>query len=91
LTVPADVAESIAVQVRDIAIRSFEALECEGLARVDFFVQPNGSIVVNEVNTMPGFTPNSMFPRMWAHSGVSYAALIDRLLQLALHRDRGLR
>ena len=91
LTVPADISESIAVQVRDIAIRSFEALECEGLARVDFFVQPNGSIVVNEVNTMPGFTPNSMFPRMWAHSGVSYAALIDRLLQLALHRDRGLR
>lgn len=91
LTVPADIAESTAVQVRDIAIRSFEALECEGLARVDFFVLTNGSIVVNEVNTMPGFTPHSMFPRMWAHSGVTYAALIDRLLQLALHRERGLR
>ena len=63
----------------------------EGLARVDFFVLPDGAIVLNEINTMPGFTPLSMFPRMWAATGVDYPALVDRLIQLALNRDTGLR
>jgi D-alanine-D-alanine ligase len=91
LVVPADLPPDSAEQIRDIAIRSFEALECEGLARVDFFLADNGSIVVNEVNTMPGFTPTSMYPRMWAEFGVQYSALIDTLLELALNRERGLR
>ena len=63
---------------------------CEGLARVDFFVSGE-RVILNEINTMPGFTPTSMFPRMWAASGVDYPSLVDRLLQLALARDTGLR
>ena len=58
---------------------------------MDFFVFPDGSVVVNEINTMPGFTPLSMFPRMWAATGLDYPALVDRLIQLALNRDTGLR
>ena len=72
-------------------MRAFEAVGCEGLARVDFFVMPDGSLVVNELNTMPGFTPLSMFPRMWAATGVDYPTLVDRLIRLALARDTGLR
>ena len=72
-------------------MEAFAALSCEGLARVDFFVLPDDTVVINEINTMPGFTPLSMFPRMWAASGLDYPALIDRLLQLALNRDTGLR
>ncbi len=64
---------------------------CEGLARVDFFLMPDGSLVVNEINTMPGFTPLSMFPRMWAATGLDYGQLVDRLIQLALARGTGLR
>ena len=70
---------------------AFEALGCEGLARVDFFLMPDGSIVLNEINTMPGFTTTSMFPQMWAASGVSYAELVDRLITEALSRPTGLR
>ena len=66
-------------------------LSCEGLARVDFFVLPDERVVINEINTMPGFTPSSMFPRMWAESGLDYPALVDRLVQLALHRGTGMR
>ena len=62
-----------------------------GLARVDFFVLPDDSLIINELNTMPGFTPTSMFPQMWAESGVSYPELVDRLITLALERDTGLR
>jgi D-alanine-D-alanine ligase len=58
---------------------------------VDFFVFPDGSLVVNEINTMPGFTPLSMFPRMWAATGLDYPALVDRLITLALNRSTGLR
>ena len=64
-------------------MRAFEAIGCEGLARVDVFVTPDGEVVVNEINTMPGFTQHSMFPRMWAASGVRYPELIDRLISLA--------
>jgi D-alanine-D-alanine ligase len=77
--------------MRELAARAFEAVGCEGLARVDFFLFPDGSLVVNEINTMPGFTPLSMFPRMWAATGLDYAALVDRLIELALRRDTGLR
>ena len=73
------------------AVRAFDALTCEGLARVDFFVTPEGRAIVNEINTMPGFTPTSMFPRMWAATGLPYPALVDRLIRLALARDTGLR
>jgi len=91
LAVPADLPDDTAAALRDMAARAFEAIGCEGLARVDFFVMPDGSLVLNEVNTMPGFTPTSMYPRMWAASGVDYPALVDRLIQLALRRSTGLR
>jgi D-alanine-D-alanine ligase len=91
LEVPAGLSGGIASTVRHLAVAAFEALSCEGLARVDFFVRPDGTVLVNEVNTMPGFTPTSMFPLMWAASGLDYPALVDRLVQLALRRPLGLR
>jgi D-alanine-D-alanine ligase len=91
LDVPADLPDHIAKRVRELAVEAFEALSCEGLARVDFFVLPDQSVVINEINTMPGFTPSSMFPLMWGASGVDYPALVDRLIQLALRRSTGLR
>jgi D-alanine-D-alanine ligase len=91
LTCPADLPDEVAEQIAGFAIRSFQALGCEGLARVDFFLTESGEVVVNEVNTMPGFTPVSMFPLMWATAGLDYPALVDRLLQLALRRRTGLR
>ena len=91
LEVPADLDPVTTDRVRGLAARAFTAVGCEGLARVDFFVMPDGSLVVNEINTMPGFTPTSMFPRMWAATGLDYPALVDRLLRLALARGTGLR
>jgi D-alanine-D-alanine ligase len=91
LTVPADLPEDVVRRIQELSAQAFEVLSVEGLARVDFFVLPDERVVVNEINTMPGFTPSSMFPRMWQASGVDYAALVDRLIQLALHRDTGLR
>ncbi|WP_435744589.1 D-alanine--D-alanine ligase family protein [Nocardioides sp. SYSU DS0663] len=91
LDVPAVLPDDVERQLRELSARAFEAVGCEGLARVDFFVLPDGSVVVNELNTMPGFTPLSMFPRMWAASGLDYPALVDRLLRLALARGTGLR
>ena len=89
--VPAHLDPETEAELRSLSARAFEAVTGEGLARVDFFVMPDGALVINELNTMPGFTPSSMFPRMWAASGVDYPQLIDRLLQLALARDTGLR
>ena len=91
LDVPADVEPAIAEEVRRLAVRTFEAIGCEGLARVDVFVTRDHRVYVNEINTMPGFTAHSMFPRMWAASGMAYPELVDRLLQLALERPVGLR
>ena len=91
LTVPADIPDEVAATVRALSVQAFEALSCESLARVDFFVREDGSVLVNEVNTMPGFTPVSMFPRMWAATGVDYPTLVSRLLHTALQRRSGLR
>ncbi len=91
LDVPADLDPEVADEIQRLAVSAFEAIECEGLARVDFFLLGDGSLVINEINTMPGFTPTSMFPRMWAASGLEYAALVDRLVRLALERPTGLR
>lgn len=91
LRCPADLPDDVVEQVRDLAVRTFEAVGGEGLSRVDVFVTGDGDVVVNEINTMPGFTPFSMFPRMWAASGIDYPALVDELIQLALHRPTGLR
>jgi D-alanine-D-alanine ligase len=89
--VPADLPAGVAAELREMACRAFTALDCAGLARVDFFVGPGGELTVNEVNTMPGFTPISMFPRMWAATGLDYPALLDRLIRTALDRGTGLR
>jgi D-alanine-D-alanine ligase len=91
LDVPAEIRTELASEVQELAIRTFEAIGCEGLARVDVFVTHQGQVVVNEINTMPGFTQHSMFPRMWAASGVSYPELVERLITLALRRPVGLR
>ncbi|WP_457207551.1 D-alanine--D-alanine ligase family protein, partial [Nocardioides sp. P5_C9_2] len=91
IDLPADLPPEVEQELRRLAVRAFDALSCEGLARVDFFVTPEHALVINELNTMPGFTPTSMFPQMWAESGVDYAALVDRLITLALERDTGLR
>ena len=91
IDIPADLPAAIEQELRAMAVRAFEALSCEGLARVDFFVMPDGSVVINELNTMPGFTPTSMYPQLWAATGMSYPDLVDRLVQLALRRDTGLR
>ena len=88
--IPAQLSVDDSAAVQAMACAAFDALGCEGLARVDFFLGPDG-LVVNEVNTMPGFTPASMFPRMWAASGVDYPTLVDRLLTTALGRRTGLR
>jgi D-alanine-D-alanine ligase len=91
LDCPADLPADVVAEVQRLAVRAFEALDCAGLARVDFFLQQNGDLVLNEINTMPGFTPVSMFPRMWAESGVPYAELVGRLVSLALRSGTGLR
>ncbi|MDR1031240.1 MAG: D-alanine--D-alanine ligase [Treponema sp.] len=86
LEIPASVPEHTAKKIQALAVQTFKTLAGEGLARVDFFLKPDGSILVNEINTMPGFTKISMYPKLWEASGVSYTALIDRLIELALHR-----
>ena len=91
LVLPARLSPETATRVQETALRAFAALGCEGLARCDVFVTADGEVLMNEVNTMPGFTPISMFPRMWEATGVDYPALVDRLVQDALRRGTGLR
>lgn len=88
---PADIDAVDAARVRGLAARAFAAVSAEGLARVDVFYAEDGTITVNEINTMPGFTPTSMYPRMWASAGMEYSALVEELMQAALHRPLGLR
>ncbi|WP_096285974.1 D-alanine--D-alanine ligase family protein [Mycobacterium ahvazicum] len=90
LDVPAKVDDEIADDVRQLAIRAFRAIDCQGLARVDFFLTEDGP-VINEVNTMPGFTTISMYPRMWAASGIDYRSLLATMVETALARGTGLR
>lgn len=91
LVVPADLTDAQSEAVRELSLRAFRALGCEGLARVDSFITSDGTALLNEVNTMPGFTSISMFPRMWAESGVAYPELVHRLVVDALSRGTGLR
>ncbi|MFJ5233489.1 D-alanine--D-alanine ligase family protein [Kitasatospora sp. NPDC088391] len=89
--IPADLTAAEQDEIRRQAVEVFEGLGCEGLARVDFFLLADGRWMVNEINTMPGFTPISAYPKMWEATGVPYAELIDRLLAAALRRSTGLR
>ena len=87
LLIPAPLNETETAAVRSLAIRVYQALRCEGLARVDFFYEQGGrGFLINEANTMPGFTPISMYPKMWQESGVSYSELVNQLIELALER-----
>ena len=90
LDVPAKVDDSIADEVRQLAIRAFQAIDCQGLARVDFFLTEDGP-VINEINTMPGFTTISMFPRMWAASGIDYPTLLATMVESGAQARTGLR
>lgn len=90
LDVPAKIDDETADTVRALAIRAFQAVDCQGLARVDFFLTEDGP-VINEINTMPGFTTISMYPRMWAASGVDYPTLLATMVETALARGTGLR
>lgn len=87
LVIPAKLSKALTKQVGEMAIAAFKAVDCAGLARVDFLLDPvSDKLYVNEINTMPGFTAISMYPKLWAASGVEYPKLIDRLIQLALER-----
>ena len=91
LTCPADLPGEVADEIRRLSVKAFEAAGCEGLSRVDWFYEAGTGLMLNEINTMPGFTPSSMFPRVWAESGLDYPALITELIELALERRTGLR
>jgi D-alanine-D-alanine ligase len=86
LEIPAKLAPETSERIRQLAIRTFSALCCEGMARVDFFLKNDGEILVNELNTIPGFTRISMYPKLWEATGISYRELVERLIQLAIER-----
>ena len=86
LHAPAGLDAEAVARVQELAVRVFQVLECDGMARVDFFLTPDGQLVVNEINTLPGFTKISMYPKLWAVSGLPYPALLSRLVDLALAR-----
>ncbi len=89
LIIPADLPLEATRHIQELAVRAFLALDCAGMARVDFFVErKTGEVYVNELNTIPGFTPISMYPKLWEASGLSYPELVDRLIELALERYR---
>ena len=88
--IPADLPPEVSREIQEYACRTFTALDCAGLARVDFFVTPDLKVYLNEINTMPGFTSTSMFPRMWAATGLEYPKLVSRLIRTALRRGSGL-
>ena len=87
---PAEIDDADRVALMGAALRMFDALGCDGVARVDFFLTDDGP-VINEINTMPGFTTISMYPRMWAASGVDYPTLLATMVETALRRGTGLR
>ena len=85
--IPARISEEAAEQVRDMAVRIYRAVGCQGLSRVDFFVKEDGQPVFNEINTIPGFTSISMYPKLFAASGIPYSQLIDELIRLAVEDE----
>lgn len=88
LRVPADLPPRTADKIQKLAVDAYKALDCAGMAQVDFFITRSGKIYINEINTLPGFTPFSMYPLLWEHTGIDGAALLDRLFALALERDK---
>ncbi|ELK44139.1 D-alanine--D-alanine ligase [Halobacillus sp. BAB-2008] len=88
LKIPADLSEELKKKIQEQSIEAFEILECQGLARVDYFLKEDGSLVINEVNTLPGFTKISMYPKLWEISGIPYPVLIEKLIDLAIDRHK---
>lgn len=88
VVVPADLPREINDKIRAIAIRAYQALECSGMSRVDVFLTPENEVIINEINTLPGFTNISMYPKLWQASGIGYQALITRLIELAIERHQ---
>ena len=88
LVIPADLPGVVARKIQELAVKTFKVLCCQGMARVDFFIRGNRDVIVNEINTIPGFTKISMYPKLWEASGIPYPDLIDRLIQLALEKFR---
>ena len=86
LEIPAKLPSETSECIRQLTIKTFTVLCCEGMARVDFFLRNGEEIIINEINTIPGFTQTSMYPTLWEATGISYSELIDRLIQLALER-----
>ena len=86
LNIPADIPPATVNRIQELAVKTFQTLECSGMARVDFFLQENGEILVNELNSIPGFTKISMYPKLWEASGIVYSELIDKLIELALEK-----
>ena len=89
--IPAKLDDDLTTELQAMAVAVFRSLDCQGLARVDFFVGPDGALTVNEINTMPGFTSISMYPRMWAVTGLDYSTLLSILIDTAMTRGTGLR
>jgi D-alanine-D-alanine ligase len=87
LLIPAPLPETVVQQIQEMALQAFAAVDGAGLARVDFFyVEATGEILINEINTLPGFTSTSMYPQLWANTGISFTELVDQLIQLAIER-----
>jgi len=86
LDIPAKLPDAVSLSIQKMAVQAYQVLCCEGMARVDFFLKEDNTIIVNEINTIPGFTQISMYPKLWEISGLPYPALIDRLIQLAIER-----
>jgi D-alanine-D-alanine ligase len=86
LEIPAKLSDEKVKEIQDLAIRTYKSLCCEGMARVDLFMKENGDLLINEINTIPGFTKISMYPKLWEVSGLPYGKLIVQLLELALER-----
>ena len=91
LHIPADIPDTLSERLRELAVAAYRSIDCAGLARVDFFLSNSGAVYLNEVNTIPGFTPMSMYPKLWEYAGLSYRDLISRLIELARerHEEKG--
>ena len=85
-TIPADIPPEALERVKTLALKAFAAMDCSGLARIDFFYKKDGSVILNELNTLPGFTDISMYSKLWIAEGISYTDLLTRLIRLAFER-----
>lgn len=88
LIIPAPISAELTHQIQELALRAYKAIDCAGMARVDFLLEDTGELFLSELNTIPGFTKISMYPKLWEASGIPYPSLIDRLIDLAMRRKQ---